>query len=225
MMNVENVVNKIENIKSTNSLPEMQTDNENEVIYTPLSYVEKTNFGFMVFSKEETEIESDCKYKHRYYYYENFGNDNDENIIFIMFNPSTACPQKDDPTIRNCRSLAKKDYKSMEIINIFSERNSKPSKIQDSDDVNNSAFVKEFLSRYKNPAEQKVVIAWGYAKDKNYKNKIDEINELLHGFSKYKITVKEDALRNSQDLARHPNQAFWKGFNKEFVNIAEITKY
>lgn len=224
MMNVENVVDKIENIKSTNSLPEMQTDNENEVIYTPLDY-KKCNFGFMVFSKEETEIESDCKYKHRYYYYENFGNDNDENIIFIMFNPSTACPQKDDPTIRNCRSLAEKDYKSMEIINIFSERSSEVSKIQDSDNVNNSAFVKEFLSRFKNPAEQKVVIAWGYAKDKNYKNNIDEINELLNGFSKYKITVKEEALRNSQDLARHPNQACWKGFNDEFVEIAEITKY
>lgn len=113
----------------------------------------------------------------------------------------------------------------MEIINIFSERSSEVSKIQDSDDVNNSAFVKEFLSRYKNPAEQKVVIAWGYAKDKNYKNKIDEINELLNGFSKYKISVKEEALRNSQDLARHPNQAFWKGFNDKFVEIAEITKY
>lgn len=225
MMNVENVVNKIENIKSTNSLVEMQTDNENEVIYTPLSYVEKPNFGFMVFSKEETEIESDCKYKHRYYYYENFGNDKDENIIFIMFNPSTACPDKEDQTIRNCRSLVKDEYKSMEIINIFSERSSEVSKIQDSDDVNNSAFVKEFLSRYKNPAEQKVVIAWGYAKDKNYKNKIDEINELLNGFSKYKISVKEEALRNSQDLARHPNQACWKGFNDEFVEIAEITKY
>ena len=224
MMNVENVVNEIENIKSTNSLPEMQTDNENEVIYTPLNY-KKCNFGFMVFSKEKTEIKSDCKYKHRYYYYENFGNNKDKNIIFIMFNPSTACPDKDDPTIRNCRSLVKDEYKSMEIINIFSERSSEPSKIQDSDDVNNSAFVKEFLSRFKNPKEQKVVIAWGYAKDKNYKNKIDEINELLNSFSKYKITVKEDALRNSQDLARHPNQALWKVFNDEFVNIAEITEY
>ena len=224
MMNVENVVNEIENIKSTNSLPEMQTDNENEVIYAPLNY-KKCNFGFMVFSKEETEIESDCKYKHRYYYYENFENDKNENIIFIMFNPSTACPEKDDPTIRNCRSLVKEKYKSMEIINIFSERCSEVSKIQDSDDENNSAFVKEFLSRFKNPAEQKVVIAWGYAKDKDYKKEIDEINELLNGFSKYKITVKEEALRNSQDLARHPNQAFWKGFNDEFVNIAEITEY
>ena len=224
MMNVENVVNEIENIKSTNFLPEMQTDNENEVIYTPLNY-KKCNFGFMVFSKEKTEIKSDCKYKHRYYYYENFGNNKDKNIIFIMFNPSTACPDKDDPTIRNCRSLVKDEYKSMEIINIFSERNSEPSKIQDSDDVNNSAFVKEFLSRFKNPKEQKGVSAGGYAKDKNYKNKIDEINELLNSFSKYKITVKEDALRNSQDLARHPNQAFWKGFNNEFVNIAEITEY
>ena len=223
-MNVENVVNKIENIKSTNSLAEMQTDSENEVIYTPLNY-KKCNFGFMVFSKEKTEIESDCKYKHRYYYYENFGNDKDENIIFIMFNPSTACPDKDDQTIRNCRSLVKDEYKSMEIINIFSERNSEPSKIQDSDDVNNSAFVKEFLSRFKNPAEQKVVIAWGYAKDKDYKKEIDEINKLLNGFSKYKITIKEAALRNSQDLARHPNQAFWKGFNDKFVEIAEITKY
>lgn len=233
MMNVENVVNEIENIKSTNSLPEMQTDNENEVIYTPLNY-KKCNFGFMVFSKDKTEIKSDCKYKHRYYYYENFGNNNDKNIIFIMFNPSTACPDKDDPTIRNCRSLVKDEYKSMEIINIFSERSSEPSKIQDSDDVNNSAFVKEFLSRFKNPAKQKVVIAWGYGKDndKNCKDEIDKINKLLEGFSKMKITVRKNALKDAQNLARHPNQAFWKGFNKklskdfnQIAEIAKITKY
>lgn len=228
MMNVENVVNEIENIKSTNFLPEMQTDNENEVIYAPLDYKE-CKFGFMVFSKEETEIKSDCKYKHRYYYYEELKNKKGKNIIFIMFNPSSACPQKDDPTIRNCRLLVKDKYKSMEIINIFSERNSKVSKFTQKDFDSNLAFITELLSKIENPAEQKVVIAWGYAKDKDYKKEIEGINKLLEGFAKQKIIVQKTALEEAQNLARHPNQAFWKGFDKKlseaFNQIAEITEY
>lgn len=227
-MNVENVVNKIKNIKSTNSLPEMQTDNENEVIYAPLNY-KKCNFGFMVFSKEETEIESNCKYKHRYYYYENFGNNKDKNIIFIMFNPSTACPDKDDQTIRNCRSLVKDEYKSMEIINIFSERNSKEGKFTDDVFDNNLDFIEEFLNMYNdNRNEQEVVIAWGYAKDKDYPTRIKNIMKKLEGFTKKKIIVQDGVLEEAQNLARHPNQAFWKGFDKklkDFNKIAEITEY
>ena len=234
MMDVKKVVKKIVDYKQHNShLKEVTLDNE--VVYAPFPKdKEKNNYGFMVFSEEETEIKSDCKYKHRYYYYEEFKNKKRKNIIFIMFNPSTASPGKDDQTIRNCRSLVKDEYKSMEIINLFSERRSEGSKIQDSDNVNNSAFLKEFLSRFKNPAKQKVVIAWGYGKDndKNCKDEIDKINKLLEGFSKMKITVRKNALKDAQNLARHPNQAFWKGFNKklskdfnQIAEIAKITKY
>ena len=146
-----------------------------------------------------------------------------------MFNPSTACPHKDDQTIRNCRLLVKDKYKSMEIINIFSERNSKVSKFTQKDFDSNLAFITELLSKIENPAVQKVVVAWGYAKDEKYKEKIDKIKNLLKGFSKKKITVQYDALKEAQNLARHPNQAFWKGFNKklseDFNKIAEITEY
>lgn len=229
MMDVKKVVKKIVDYKQQNShLKKVTLDNE--VVYAPFHKdKEKNNYGFMVFSEEETEIKSDCKYKHRYYYYEEFKEDNEcENIIFIMFNPSTASPDKDDQTIKNCRTLVEKKYKSMEIINLFSERSSKESKFADDDLKNNNLdFIKEFLKIYKNNQnEQEVVIAWGYAKDKAYPQKIKKINEQLKGFTKKKIILKDGALEEAQNLARHPNQPFWKGFGEiPFDKIAEITEY
>ena len=228
MMDVKKVVKKIVDYKQHNShLKEVTLDNE--VVYAPFHRdKEKNNYGFMVFSEEETEIKSDCKYKHRYYYYEELNKKNGKNIIFIMFNPSTASPDKDDQTIKNCRTLVENKYKSMEIINLFSERSSKESKLADDDLKNNNLdFIKEFLKIYKNNQnEQEVVIAWGYAKDKAYPQKIKKINEQLKGFTKKKIILKDGALEEAQNLARHPNQPFWKGFGeKSFDKIAEITEY
>lgn len=228
MMDVKKVVKKIVDYKQHNShLKEVTLDNE--VVYAPFPKdKKKNNYGFMVFSEEETEIKSDCKYKHRYYYYEEFKNKNGKNIIFIMFNPSTASPGKDDQTIRNCRTLVEEKYKSMEIINIFSERSSKEGKFADDDLKNNNLdFIEEFLKIYKNNQnEQEVVIAWGYAKDKAYPQKIKKISEQLKGFTKKKIIVQNGALEEAQNLARHPNQPFWKGFGeKSFDEIAEITEY
>ncbi len=227
MMDVKKVVKKIVDYKQQNShLKEVTLDNE--VVYAPFPKdKKKNNYGFMVFSEEETEIKSDCKYKHRYYYYEEFNKKNGKNIIFIMLNPSTACPHKDDPTIRNCRTLAEKKYKSMEIINLFSERRSKKGKFTDDVFDINLDFIEEFLtpSRYENPAEQEVVIAWGYAIDTDYPIRINNIMEKLEDFAKMKITIRRKALIKAQKLARHPNQPFWKGFGDEFVNIAKFTKY
>ena len=230
MMDVKKVVKKIVDYKQHNShLKEVTLDNE--VVYAPFPKdKKKNNYGFMVFSEEETEIKSDCKYKHRYYYYEELNKKNGKNIIFIMFNPSTASPGKDDQTIRNCRTLVEEKYKSMEIINIFSERSSKEGKFADDDLKNNNLdFIEEFLNMYNdNRNEQEVVIAWGYAKDKDYPTRIKNIMKKLEGFTKKKITVRRKALIKAKNLARHPNQAFWKGFDeklKDFNEIAKITEY
>ena len=139
-----------------------------------------------------------------------------------MFNPSSACPTKDDPTIKNCRILAEKhQYGSMEIINIFSERNPNAKEIQTTNNTLNFKFIKLFLNNRK---DTDIVIAWGYGKEKEYKEQIDKTKDLLKNNDKYKITVNVDAFKSIKDLDRHPAPSCWSAFNG-FKNAAELTKY
>lgn len=219
MNNLQRVLANIEKFKQKDALTEPQ--NQYGFVYEPLN----RNYGFMVFSEEKynpyLEKLSDYQYKHRYYYYERFNNEIDKNVIFVMFNPSSACPTKDDPTIKNCRILAEKQYGSMEIINVFSERNPKVKEIQTDDNTINFEFIKLFLNERK---DTDVVIAWGYGKEKEYKEQIDQVKELLTNNDKYKITVNEDAFKSIKDLDKHPAPSCWSAFNG-FKNAAELTKY
>ena len=220
MTNFENVVKKI-NYFQTNKLK--KDEPEDGLIYTPLNYKEH-NYGFMIFSEEkyESKIEKlkDCQYRNRYYYYEKFKNEG-KNIIFIMFNPSSACPNYDDPTIRNCRKLVEDKYGSMEIINIFSQRNPNVKKIAKDKNKENLEFIEEFL---KNRKGTEVVIAWGYGKEKDYIEKVGEVKKLLNDFTKLKITIKKEALEEIQNYGRHPAPPAWSIFNG-FENAAQLVKY
>jgi hypothetical protein len=162
---------------------------ENEIV--PLKYA----LGFMVLSdvlykKDDIKnIESlgNYKNKHRYYYYEKFNDDTDKkDALFIMFNPSNANPEKDDPTIKNCRKLVQDEYKSMEIINLFSERNPKVKEIDN--DINgetnklNSEFITTLLeNKPKNNVD--IILAWGYGKEKITKYQI-QINTIKKTITK-----------------------------------------
>jgi len=221
MENLKQVIKNIEMFKQENTLDEAKIIDK--LVYAPLNF--KGNYGFMVFSQEiySPFIKNLGKYqyKHRYYYYEKFDNKNDKEVIFVMFNPSSACPDKDDPTIKNCRILAEQKYNSMEIINIFSERNPNVKDINTEDNSANYNFLKEFLTDRKNVD---VVIAWGYGKEKAYKAQIEIVEKLLVNNHKYKITVKETVLKKIKDCDRHPAPTCWSQFDG-FKNAAELTKY
>lgn len=220
MTNFENVINEINDFQ-TNELK--KDEPKDGLIYAPLNYKEH-NYGFMIFSEEkyESKIErlKDCQYKNRYYYYEKFKCEG-KNIIFIMFNPSSACPNSDDPTIRNCRKLVEDKYGSMEIINIFSERNPDVKSINCDDNSKNLKFINEFL---KNRKGTEVVLAWGYGKKKDYATRIEKIENLLNDFTKLKITIKKEALEEIQNYDRHPTPPAWSIFNG-FENAAQLVKY
>lgn len=204
MKNLQQVLADIEKFKQTSALTKKH--NQDGFVYEPL----KCNYGFMVFSEEKytpsLQKLSDYQYKHRYYCYEKFNNQNDKNVIFVLFNPSSACPTKADPTIKNCRFLAEKQYGSMEIINVFSERTPKVKEIQTDDNTLNFEFIKLLLNERK---DTDVVIAWGYGKEKEYKEQIAQIKELLNNNDKYEITVNVDILKSGKDLD----------------NAVELTKY
>ena len=226
MQNVKKVLENIEKFRNSDELHEVKF--EDDIIYAPLNF-KKSNYGFMIFSKEEYEPALDklkqCQRKHRYYYYEQLAKDNAKNVIFVMFNPSTACPNCDDPTIRNCRTLVENTYGSMEIINIYSQRNPNVKEIAKDNNEENLNFIKAFLD---NRRDSDIVVAWGYGKKKKYKDQVEAVENLLEDFNKYKIIVNKDAIKKRikeiQNLDRHPAPTSWAVFNG-FGYSAELAKY
>lgn len=142
--------------------------------------------------------------------------------VYIRFgNLLLVCPNCDDPTIRNCRTLVENTYVSMEIINIYSQRNPNVKEIAKDDNEENWNFIKAFLD---NRRGSDIVVAWGYGKEKEYKAQVEAVEKLLEDFNKYKIIVKEEVIKDIQNLDRHPAPTSWAVFNG-FEHSAKLAKY
>lgn len=57
-----------------------------------------------------------------------------------------------------------------------------------------------------------------------YKTQVEAVEKLLEDFNKYKIIVKEEVIREIQNLDRHPAPTSWAVFNG-FEHSAELAKY
>lgn len=57
-----------------------------------------------------------------------------------------------------------------------------------------------------------------------YKAQVEAVEKLLDDFNKYKIIVKEEVIREIQNLDRHPAPTSWAVFNG-FEHSAELAKY
>lgn len=82
------------------------------------------------------------------------------NVCWIMLNPSTADASIDDPTIRRCIALTKREgYGAMVVVNLFAWRATKPSELATIADpiggANHSILIDEALSA------ALVIAAWG----------------------------------------------------------------
>jgi hypothetical protein len=56
-------------------------------------------------------------------------------VLFVMLNPSTADADNDDPTIRSCIRLSRAlNYGSIEVVNLFSFRATKPDDLLEASD-------------------------------------------------------------------------------------------
>lgn len=85
-------------------------------------------------------------------------------VAFVMLNPSTADPQKDDPTLRKCRAFACDwGYGLLHVANLFSIRGADPKQIDFraqpdlfSDQINDSVLREMVLC-----GADRIVAAWG----------------------------------------------------------------
>lgn len=229
MTNFSNAIANITKFKQFNSLKETLT--ENGLKYVPMIF-NNCKYGFAILSEEEYKLPLEglkqYQNKHRYYYYESFENGKTEEVIFIMFNPSSACPDKDDPTIKNCRKLVQEKYKSMEIINIFSERNPNVKNLEGANNSLNIEFITELL---KSKTDSAVVLAWGN------KRIPEEIRSLILDLQKQNknILIITPTNTKAKMKIRHPGNQGWcrlGGFNtakltnikNEDITLEELIK-
>lgn len=231
MKNIEAQINEIEGI-------EAEISNEKDIRKEDFCNKKlTTEDGFVVLYGENYKEDKKfydklgiCKKMHRLYYYKQLENREDENddkkekVTFIMFNPSTASFDTTDDTIENCCDIAKKEYKSIEVINIFSERNPKTKSIPNTDNSINKMFIKKLLET----KDKDVIIAWGYGKeDKDkYQNEINSVRDLLANKNhRIRIIIPKDIIfEKIKKYGCHPANNAWIAFGG-FKNFAEIIEY
>ncbi len=107
-----------------------------------------------------------------------------QQITFIMLNPSIADGNQDDPTIRRCINFATAwDYGSLEVVNLFAYRATKPRdicKVADPVGVENDYYLQESTQR-----AALIIVAWGcnvrnVSVVGKYKNRDTEVKTLIH---------------------------------------------
>lgn len=99
-------------------------------------------------------------------------------VAFVMLNPSCADTTNDDPTLRRCISFAKSwGYGSLEVVNLFAYRDSKPVKLKDATDPvgkENDRYLQEVVKR-----ADKIIVAWGNSGILN--NRYKDVLNMLNG--------------------------------------------
>lgn len=81
-------------------------------------------------------------------------------VVFVMLNPSRADATTDDPTLRRCISFAQSwGYGSLEVVNLFAYRSSKPTelkKVTDPVGSENDRYLEKAVK-----SADKIIVAWG----------------------------------------------------------------
>lgn len=224
------------NINMSNSIYELvekyvgnNYQNNKDFIPKPL----KNDKGFMLFSNDEYYLGKTDKFskiaqkhfkkypqRHRFYFFEKL-NGNKNNIIFLLYNPSYATPEVNDPTINNCIKLANdNNFSTIEVLNVYSERNPNIKNLEKTDNNLNIKFIKQLLEKRENPV---IVLAWGH------KHIPHELYDFITSYSKrenFKILTAQKA--GSKIQIRHPGNQGWcklGGFKfAQLTSIKDISK-
>ncbi|MGB3691596.1 MAG: DUF1643 domain-containing protein [Spirulinaceae cyanobacterium] len=100
-------------------------------------------------------------------------------LTFIMLNPSRADATKDDPTLRRCIGFAQSwGYGSLEVVNLFGYRASKPVTLQNVKDPvgpENDCYLEKSVK-----SADKIIVAWGNRGI--LRNRCTDVLERITGF-------------------------------------------
>ncbi len=184
--------------------------------------------GFMVFSNDKYYSDKTDKFskiaqkhfkkfpqQHRFYIYNKLNNNEKCNIVFILYNPSYATPEINDPTINNCIYLAEKDgrFSSIEILNIYSERNPNINNLIGTNNQKNINFISQLLEKRKDSV---IVLAWG---NKSIPSEwIKVINSQMENKN---IEIITSTKNGTKTQIRHPGNQGWSRLGG-FKNTAKL---
>jgi hypothetical protein len=181
--------------------------------------------GYAIFSEEQYDKSKNKKVfnklgknkaKYRYFYKETLKKDSGKNLLFILYNPSKADENKDDPTIANCRKLAEdKKFSSFCVVNIFPERN--PSVDEINKNCNCIEYINECIK-----ANTDIVLAWGEANEKKCREQLANL-KIIEGKHYYYIVPENgNKIKNY-----HPSNRSWNRWYKGFKNakLFEISAF
>lgn len=222
----EKLIEFIDKVNDTGTTPESENFIVKEIV---------SDSGFMVFSKKEQYTSKEINkfnskylfdkypYKHRFFARYNLSS-NAKTVVFLLYNPSYANPEKNDDTIKNCKKLAgDSGYGIVEIINLFSLRTPNPSKsaLKNTNSVNKE-FIISYLMQISNDENKDVVLAWGLGKEKDSycKNLIEEIETVLKNKQTFIIGVNKEVVN---EFNHHPSSQVWNGLGG-FENLATLVK-
>jgi hypothetical protein len=152
---------------------------------------------------------SECG-RYRYRLYRSWGDG--PFVVFLMFNPSTADAETDDPTIRKCVGFAQRwKYGGVAVVNLFAFRSSDPTAIgkhlyADAVGPKNDEAI---LTACATAAE--VVLAWGCSQ--HFKSHRDRPAKILQLIRKHYPALKISCLGKSKD--GHPYHPLMLGYLSE----------
>jgi len=189
----------------------------------------KDNDGFMIFSNDKYYSDKTDKFskiaqkhfkkfpqRHRFYIYNKLNDNKKNNIIFILYNPSYATPEVNDPTINNCIYLAQKDgrFSSVEILNLYSERNPIIKNLAGANNKENINFISKLLE--KRQKDSVIVLAWENKCIPSEWKKV--INSQKDNKNFYIITSTKNEIKTQ---IRHPGNQGWSRLDG-FKNTAKL---
>ena len=109
-------------------------------------------------SGRDGAVFSSCKnYRYRL---DRWWSDDEDCVVWVMLNPSTADATTDDPTIRKCVGFSKRwNYGRLIVVNLFALRSTDPSALARNTDPVGVENDFQIANALKSAAE--VVVAWG----------------------------------------------------------------
>lgn len=150
---------------------------------------------------ESSAVISDCL-RYRYRLYRSWSDG--PFVVFLMFNPSTADAQEDDPTIRKCIGFAKRwGYPGITVVNLFALRSTDPKAIEkhlyaDAVGIENDSQILTACTTAK-----QVVAAWGCGQ--HLKMHRDRPEKVIKMIQSYYPDLELVCLGRSKDGSpRHP---------------------
>lgn len=151
---------------------------------------------------KSAELSGDGRYRYRLY--RSWGDG--PFVVFLMFNPSTADAETDDPTIRKCIGFAQQwGYGGISVVNLFALRSTDPREVgkvpfAEAVGVDNDEAILKVCG-----TAGEIVLAWGCGQ--HMRNRLDRASKVIRLIRTHFPSLPINCLGRGKDgQPRHPSR-------------------